>query len=331
MKMKLSLIDTIKFSGEINHVKWIKEQAQLYAEGVINPITKACSSAYHNKKFKVPGAYGSAATVWSKRQGSILLIECSAAKFLTGHNVFGDDDLPRLVTAIFKAVCRHLGIKPTSNEKSAIKNGNVRLYRLDLATHIKLPTHIAVCDFIQALKTQLVFTRRSFSTYADQSIYIDQGSDMKSTKFYDKWEELLFHKLPNSLPDKEFIKNHAKNMLRIEMTFRNRFLKDSGMSIVSDFNIKQAQNIIKDEIFSLNLTDQSLLQGNHKYKLGGLKNCLLALHSSGFNLKKLFNERQIKEHSKEIFKKTGINILTPSSAIKFSMIPVKKYLAKLDF
>lgn len=331
MKMKLSLIDTLKFSGEINHAKWINEQAQLYAEGVINPITKACSSAYHNKKFKVPGAYGSAATVWSKRQGNILLIECSAAKFLTGHNVFGDDDLPHLVTAIFQSVCRHLGIKPTSNEKSAIKNGCVRLYRLDLATHIKLPTHIDVCDFIQALKTQLVFTRRSFSTYADQSIYIDQGSDMKSIKFYDKWEELLFHKLPNSLLDKEFIEDYVKNMLRIEMTFRNRFLKDNGISMVSDFNIKQLQNFMKKEISNLNLTNQSLLQGDHKYKLGGLKNCLLALHSSGFNLKTIISKRQIKEHSKEIFKKTGINILTPSSSLKFSMIPVKKYLMKLDF
>ncbi|PIG08313.1 phage/plasmid replication protein, II/X family [Comamonas sp. 26] len=329
--MKYSLIDTVKFSVEIDHANWINKQAKLYTEDVINPITKACSSPYHNKKLKVPGAYGSAATVWSKRQGSILLIECSAAKFLSGQNVFGDDDLSSLITNIVKNVCLYLGITPKPSEKLDIKNGYIRLFRVDLVSHIKLPAHIATSDFIHALKSQLVFTQRSFSTYGDETIYIDQSSDMKTLKFYDKWKELKIHKLPTSLPDKELIKQNVKHLLRIEMTFRNRFLKNHEMSMVSEFNIKHARRLMKDAISNLNLTNQSLRQGNFDSNFGGLKNCLLALNAVGVNLNTIINNRQLKEHSKEILKKTGINILVPMSALELPEIPVKRHLETMRF
>ena len=155
--MKNSLIDTIKFTIKVKHGYLIDKHKKLKAEGVSNRLTNALAGSSH--KFKVPGIYGTTATVWSKKSGQLLQIECSAAKFLTGHNVFGSENLSRIVLDISKRVCRYLKIKPTAKEKQAIKAGDVRLFRVDLAAHFRLPSKFTVRSFQKALKWFFLETR----------------------------------------------------------------------------------------------------------------------------------------------------------------------------
>ena len=120
-----SLIDTIKIHAAIEHQSWINEQVQLLDAGVINPITKACSSGF--RKFSVTGAYGSRAIAHSMAGATELQIEASVPRFLTGQNVFGSEDLQTIACLLVRAVCKHLGITPTAEEKRAVREGHMRL------------------------------------------------------------------------------------------------------------------------------------------------------------------------------------------------------------
>ena len=127
-----SLIDTIRIRVAIDHQQWVVEQTRLHNAGTINPITKACSGPF--RRFTIPGAHGSTATVWSKANATELHIEASLPRFLTGQNVFGSEDLRATAYLLVRAVCKYLGIEPSAAEKQAVREGRIRLARVDLTT-----------------------------------------------------------------------------------------------------------------------------------------------------------------------------------------------------
>ena len=112
--MKSSPIDTIRIRVAIDHQSWVTGQIRLYDAGVINPITKACAGPF--RRFTIPGAHGSTATVWSKANATELHIEASLPRFLTGQNVFGSEDLQATAYLLVRAVCNYLKIRPTDAE-----------------------------------------------------------------------------------------------------------------------------------------------------------------------------------------------------------------------
>lgn len=328
--MKNSLIDTIKFAIKVDHSSLIDKHKRLQAKGVSNRLTNALAEP--SRKFKVPGAYGMKATVWSKKNGQLLQIECSAAKFLIGHNVFGSEDLSQIVVDISKRVCQYLEIEPTAKEKQAIKAGDVRLFRVDLAAHFRLPRKFTVRSFQFALKMQLAFTQRSFSTYADETLYVNQHSDMRPIKIYGKGEEIYFRHLPQNLPDREAIESYAKNLVRIEITLRSRFLRRVKMSQVKDWDKEKARKVFKDDILALKLLDKSLLQGEPVLGLSNLQNSIIALHATGVDVSTVIpNTRQLKTHIKAILEKTSVDVRVPSEALSLARVPVKRYLEGLNF
>ena len=328
--MKNTLIDTVKFAIKVEHGYSIDKHKRLHADGVSNPLTKALAGP--SRKFRVPGMYGTKATVWSKKSGKIIQVECSAAKFLTGHNVFGSEELRQIVLDICKRVCQYMKIQPTAAEKRAIKAGDVRIFRVDLAAHFRLPSKFTVRSFLTALKMQLAFTQNSFATYADETLYINQRSDMKPIKLYGKGEEIAVHTLPIDLPDRKSIESYAKNLVRVELTMRSRYLRRSKMSQLKDWDKEVARTVFKNDIQALKLTDQSLLQGEAVPFLTNLQNCIVALHTAGVDLTTVVaNERQLKSHIKAIFEATGIDIRVPKDAMKLATVPVKCYLEGLKF
>lgn len=328
--MRNSLIDTIKFAIKVEHGSLIKKHKRLRALGVSDRLTNALAGI--SRKVKVPGAYETEATAWSRNNAQVLLIECSAAKFLTGHNVFGSEDLSRIVLDISKRVCTYLQIEPTAKEKQAIKAGDVRLFRVDLAAHFRLYSKFTVRSFIFALKMQLAFTHRSFATYNDETLYINQSSDMRPIKIYGKGEEIAFRPLPQDLPNRQAIESYAKNLVRVELTMRSRYLRRAKMSKVWDWDKEKARAMFMSDILDLNLTDQSILQGEPLADLSNLQNSIVALHAAGVDLATVItNARQLKIHINAIFEATGVDVRVPQDAKRLAMVPVKRHLENLAF
>lgn len=305
-----SLIDTIRFHLAINHQTWIQAQSALHSAGTINPITKACAS--HYRRFSVPGEYGSKATVWSLKNGTELAIECSAPRFLTGQNVFGSENLSGQVLKIAIRVCKHLGIKPIADEKQAVSAGLVRTTRVDLTTHIKLDSDAQVEHFLKAIKLQLAFGHHYFSAYGNETLYINQHSDSKSLKLYNKGRELQAHPLNRDLANASYIEGASDGLLRVELTLRRRFLERQGMSEVRGWDPMCARQLLIDEVDALKLRNVQLKEYRQQPGLSAHANTLLAAHMAGVDVETIVpSARSLKVHARAIVEATGINIYVP--------------------
>ena len=305
-----SLLDTIRFIVAIHHQQWFDGQMRLFNAGTINPITKACGGG--RGRFTIPGAYGATATVWSINNHTELVIECSAARFLTGQNVFGSEDLQSHVSMVSNAVCKHLGIYPTSAEGRAIGQGRVRLSRVDLVTHRKFGTDANVEHFLKAMKLQLAFSSHYFSAYGNETLYINQHSDMKTLKFYNKGREIKVHKLHLELPHRLRIESVCQGLLRVEHTMRLRYLKTQGIKEVLDWNAASARLALRNSVAELQLRNVRLTHYEPLASLKNQANTLLAAHMKGVDVETIItSNRALKAHAREIAEATGINIFVP--------------------
>ena len=307
-----TLIDTIKIHAAIEHQSWISEQVQLLDAEVINPITKACSSGF--RRFSVIGAFGSRATVQSMAGATELQIEASVPRFLTGQNVFGTEDLQTIAYLLVRAVCKHLGINPTAEEKRAVREGHMRLGRIDLTTHLKLDSDAQVAHFIKALKLQLMFSHRNVSSYGEDSLYLDQHSDTKTLKFYNKGRELqkAGHQLNPNLPQREYILAAAHGLLRTELVLRLRYLGRNGIREVCDWNPAAGRQLLRSILIDLKLSNVRLVEFQPQAALGKQANLLLAAHMAGTDVTSIMTSaRALKPHARAILKATGIDIRIP--------------------
>ena len=307
-----TLIDTIKIHAAIEHQSWINEQVQLLDAGVINQITKACSSGF--RRFSVIGAFGSRATVQSMAGATELQIEASVPRFLTGQNVFGTEDLQTTAYLLVRSVCKRLGINPTTEEKRAVREGHMRLGRIDLTTHLKLDSDAQVVHFIRALKLQLMFSHRNVSSYGEDSLYLDQHSDTKTLKFYNKGRELqkAGHQLNSNLPHREYILAAAQGLLRTELVLRLRYLGRNGIREVCDWNPATGRQLLRSILIDLKLSNVRLVEFQPQAALGKQANLLLAAHMAGTDVTSIMTSaRALKPHARAILKATGIDIRIP--------------------
>ena len=328
--MASSLLDTIKIVVDCDHRGWLENNQQQHDLGVKNVITKATSSLY--KKINVPGAYGARAEVKSVLNGTKLVIECSAPKFLTGQNVFGSEELQPQVLAIVKQVCKYLVLRLSPQEWRKVEDGLVAIHRVDVVGHLKMKNREMVGKLLRNLKMQIMFLDKATSNYKDQTLYIDQNSDWKSLKFYGKAAEINYRPLNESLPHREFIERYCEDLFRLELVLRRRFLKAKGIKYVRDWTPKIGRSILRSDVIDLGLTDVSLKHFEHHPNMGSLQNCILALHAAGVDLRTVgLTQRQLKTHATTIRNKIGLNINVPRSVQLLSDIPVRSLIHSLRF
>ena len=187
--------------------------------------------------------------------------------------------------------------------------------RVDLATHVQFDSDAMVEHFIKCLKLQLAFCTKSFSAYGNDTVYIGQHSDNKTTKFYNKGRQLQAHPLHKDLPQKQFIEASSTGLLRTEVVWRRRFLKSRGIVNVCDWNPVNARIWLAVEVLALNLRNVKLKTYEYQPALSKMANTLLAVHMEGVDVETVItSSRALKGHAKAIVKETGTNIFIPFAA-----------------
>ena len=326
-----SLADTIRIIPAIDHQQWVEGQVRLHNAGTINPITKACAGPF--RRFTIPGAHGSTATVWSKANATELHIEASLPRFLTGQNVFGSEDLQATAFLLVRAVCNHLKIRPTIEEKKAVREGRIRLARVDLTTHLKLKSDAQVEHFLKAMKLQLAFGHHFFSAYGNETLYINQHSDTKTLKFYNKGRQLKKMPLSESLRNRNYIEASVEGLLRTELVLRRRYLERVGIREVLDWDPKAARELLRTLVEDLQLRNVRLMEYEPQAALGNQANMLLAAHMSGVDLETVLRSaRSLSAHARAIVEATGINIYVPFVAQAASAkVDLESFASALEF
>ena len=169
------------------------------------------------------------AQVFSFNKCSKLVFEFSVAKFLTGQNLVGLEEMHRGCLQGIKTICKLMGIRPTAAERRAIDSGSYRLTRVDLASHIDCATADRAAAMMFALRNHLVGKGKDIALYDDNTLYAGQHSSRRSFKIYRKDIELLANPMPLTIYGREGLMKKATGLVRMELTLRREELTDRGL------------------------------------------------------------------------------------------------------
>lgn len=199
------------------------------------------------KSVPVVGSYDSRLFIKSiggdgQGRATHLRVDGNFAKFLQGHNIFGINDPLFLAREVIYHLTNHLDFEYTVFLDKAISDSKVT--RIDITENYSLRTRHDVLAWLRAAEFK-ARTRAGRPVSKGSTIYFQKTSRRWSLKFYSKGDEIERHKFPRHFDtsQSEFLKSHANNLLRCELTLRSMQLKELGLSRLGDLTQDKCQEL----------------------------------------------------------------------------------------
>ena len=261
-------------------------------------------------------------TVRSSSDGTTLTIDGSYIKWLTGQNVIGTNNLLYLCSQTFQRVCKAIGINPSQEEIDAVKQGDFILFRIDYAIHCDAGSEAAAIFLQEQIKKHWAFSRPNYSHYRNhETLYVGQSSKRRTFKTYMKGRDIKAKGgLCGVLYGKE-IEIVSNQLVRIELTLRNKYLKETISSENPDLKLnnplawknKYAKRLLKQRIKTLlsGINGKQSLPIRSKGKLSNADKTVIAAHAAGVSISCIYDSRAYKRIRAKIKKSTGIDIALP--------------------
>ena len=217
------MIDTIGFKMHVTDkvLARLKDECQLQQLGI---------KLYHGGYFFLKHPFGLANPRvnidWVRRT---LSVETSVVKFLQGHNIFGTNRVQFLCLSMAKQLYHQIGLSFTPDEIKIVREKRFQLNRLDLVCSYRLNSQSEVVDALEECFNHLRATGRNWSVYGKEGIetvYSGQSSTRVAEKFYNKYVELTRRQIPSTVKERDSLLEIAKKLLRYEVVFRGKELRD---------------------------------------------------------------------------------------------------------
>ena len=223
-----------------------------------------------------------------------LRISGNPAKFLQGHNIFGIDDLSRLMHLFTTSLFSKLGINPLQSDIDSIVAGDYSISRIDINYGFRLKSRTDVLSWIRAAEHKAK-TRRSRSTRSGDTIYFGQHSRRWTLKFYSKGEEIQVHKLPQDLQQTPLL-DYADSLLRAEICLRGIELKDRNLHRASELKPEMVKKLFNEYLERLDMAGQQILHDDIVLELPRRLQSTYLLWKDGIDLKKILKSSTYYEH-----------------------------------
>lgn len=180
------------------------------------------------KYLPVSGSHDATISIRSITQQTIE-ISGNPVKWLQGHNLFGTNDVKRLVWLFFNELAKipELKLKPTMEQLKRIKNGNYTLSRVDINETWHLNNRDEVLAWIRAAGQKMRLKHRGAGQFRGDTLYWGKGSRRWLLKCYSKGDEIDGKKsnFPNDLRTPQML-DYANKALRIEVTLKSNQLRE---------------------------------------------------------------------------------------------------------
>lgn len=286
------------------------------------------------KRLPVEGSYSETVNIKTLDRiggwGSMLWVSGCPAKWLQGHNLFGSDDLPRLVPAFLRAVLAQVGIYLGSQHWDDIDRGEYQLKRVDCTQSFALPSREDVRGWIRAALPVVSGKKQKVGGYDAQTLYVGQNSRRISLKIYCKGDELEEHGLPKDMPvehEKSLLK-FADNLLRVEVTIRSMELKRRGLEVGSGWGYDTSYHLLQERLESMNLPENLPLKSTAD-GIEGLPARMVAVYKlwlQGEDLRQLYPKKTYYRYRAALLPH-GIDLNTPPRKAETSnVVPMWRYL-----
>lgn len=260
------------------------------------------------------------------KTSSQLLVEGSNSMQYLDHNIVSSGDAVMTAFSMLDAVRRQhaMRLNDVFRPKEFMQGRDVETTRLDLAAMLAIDAGLRNGAVLNALAFACLRSGHVTTIYPDESLYLDQHSQLESLKVYDKAIEIQQSRRTLSLPRTQ----NAADLLALA----GRTLRFEAV-----FRLKQLQRLFRNvpvtpSMLSPEVLADMFLKLLGKYNLnGGLRRLLapadlwkirqpyrltVALWQSGTDVRSIFNGNDglLLSHRRVIKRDYGINILAPSPA-----------------
>ena len=280
-----------------------------------------------HKKVTVEGSYSSKVQIQSLTDTQIY-ISGNPTKFLQGHNLFGSNDLVRLMGKFFDLLIsnKDLGLCPDPFQYAAIKDGEYELSRVDVNETWHLSNQRDVLAWIRSVGETAFLKHRGAGQFSGDTAYFGKNSRRWALKCYSKGQEITAngHKLPPELMLPEMIE-YAQKALRIEGVTRQLELKRRDLHIASNWDIDTAEELLLEYISKLEMGDVYMLKDDVLDTLPPRLRLTYQSWLNGDDLKQILPNGTFYR-SKKALQEYGIDISTKPPKEKNNVIPLIRVL-----
>lgn len=193
---------------------------------------------------------------------STLEISGNPAKWLQGHNLFGTNDLKRLVWLFFKKLCQipDLQLSPTVEQLASIKEGNYTVSRVDINETWLLNNRKDVLAWIASAGQKMRLKHRGAGQFKGDTLYWGKGSKRWFLKCYSKGDEINNKKsnFPEALRTSQMLE-YADRSLRFEMTLKSNFLREAMLHMPMNWSDDTVKILLIDALRKLEMSNNMRL------------------------------------------------------------------------
>lgn len=285
----------------------VQHDATQLSSGVVIHLNNELDydSATHNYKPKIiRSSYDD--TIWIKPHttGSIE-ISGNFYKFLNHQNITGSNDLQSLVSdLIIHLQALDIGVNPSADDFLNIKQGNFRLFRVDVNTPLLFNTKQDAIVYLNRLKLDASYPYRQKVIY-DNGVYFGMKSKRWILKFYHKSEEIRKHeKLDFKIDDD--LKALADLMIRAEVSIKSKQLKEWDLIFGHQWDSETTKNLMSKTLDKMILPEEK-----RNIEMNEIKNTAHRRFYDSYkqgDMNNHYSPRTIQRYKKTFLKDYSINI-----------------------
>lgn len=234
-------------------------------------------------------------------------------KLLVGHNLFGTNNLARILDGILRAIYQRFGLSFTDKDAGFYAANGVLLSRIDLTGGFQVGSQAVVVETMYLLREH--FIDHGFDIVVHEgpngieTLYLGKKSSTSTLKFYNKYLQMLNDKKLQLLPYYNELLNHAESEVRFEFAARDPYLASNGLKNSKEWTVGKVREILEGTLEDLGLS-KPLLEKLPIDEVAGLSDACRAKYTlwlAGNDLKEHFPPHTFARDHK-FFLAKGIDI-----------------------
>lgn len=240
------------------------------------------------------------------------------SKFLQGHNIHGTNDIMPLVVKWVMKLAKSigLGVDVALEWGTVAGQGEYEITRIDITESYRVPgDNKNVSKWIYAAHRTARMSHKAASLSGGDTLYFGKSSRRHSVKIYNKLKEMIKHPIDKKLkdPSKDYEKrilDDAENLLRVEVTYRARKLREMGLEMGKHFDAKVIRMLHSESVKGIHISEQIPNYKVNKEIVGRAAYCSYLAWLGGEDLKMELKKSSFYEHRNKLLP-FGVDIAIP--------------------
>jgi len=249
-----------------------------------------------------------------------LTISGNPAKFLQGHNLFGCDDLTKMLNGVLAKLDSSLGIGKVSPFAIAA----AKVSRLDFTKSLEFGNSLQAQTYIREVGLR-ARTRNGRPVMQGHTVGFQKSSKRWNLVVYAKGSEVQAHPLPDELPARDLLIAEAQGLVRVELRLRGTELDKINRRAVSQLEPQVLHELYDDYLGRVEMTTTTKLANDVVLALRPAYRATYLLWLSGMDVMSTMTVPTFYRH-RSLLLKYGIDISTPLDESGPNVVPLHKVI-----